>query len=144
MESLRFLGTWLMVLLFVSAPPGCKSKSSSARIYVKVSGKVVDAQGKPIPTLNIRFLPTENVESFRVDKYTLEYPLAIGNKDGTFALSMKGGDIEGARPGKYRVMVTGFSRAANEKIPPRYRDPDSPLEVTIPDHDVSDLILKIE
>jgi hypothetical protein len=158
MKSLRLLGVCPVMLLLVSVPPGC-SKSSAPPVYVKVSGKVVDAQGKPVPALNIRFFPTENVESFRVSQdaprlrtpagparpVVLDYPLAIANKDGTFALSMNGGDIEGARPGKYRVTITGFSKEQKEKIPLKYRDADtSPLDVTIPNRDVSDLVLQIE
>ncbi|MCI0377849.1 MAG: hypothetical protein L0215_09595 [Gemmataceae bacterium] len=156
MKSLRLLGVCLVKLLLVSVPTGCSR--SGAPVYVKVSGKVVDAQGKPVPALNIRFLPTENVDSFKVSQKSsglrtpagqpalpvvLDYPLAIGNKDGTFALSMSGGDIEGARPGKYRVMLTG-SKEQNQKIPVKYQNLDSPLDVTIPNKDVSDLVLKIE
>jgi hypothetical protein len=114
---------------------------------------VIDAQGKPVPALNIRFFPTENREKFEVPYspktsgqprvVSVNYPLAISNKDGTFTLTMSGGDIEGAPPGKYRVMLTG-SKERNQKIPLKYQKPDSPLEVTIPKHDVSDLVVKIE
>ncbi len=147
MKSLGFLGA---CLLLVSVPPGCSR--SSAPVYVKVSGKVVDAQGKPVPALHIRFFPTDNVESFRVGQpprssepqvLNLDGPLAISNKDGSFTLTMSGGDIEGARPGKYRVMLTG-SKEQNQKIPLKYQNPGSTLDVTIPNNDVSDLVLKIE
>ncbi|MCI0640984.1 MAG: hypothetical protein L0Y72_07605 [Gemmataceae bacterium] len=150
MKSLPLLSVCLFMLVLVSVLPGCSR--SSARVYVKVSGKVVDAQGKPVPAINIRFFPTENVDSFKVGHSTgsseprvvsLDYPLAISKKDGTFTLTMSGGDIEGARPGKYCVMLTG-SKEQNKKIPLKYQNPDSPLDVTIPNKDVSDLVLKIE
>lgn len=143
MMSLRTLGVGLVMLILAGVPAGCSRPT--ALTYVKVSGKVVDAQGKPIPGLDIRFFPMENVESFRVDKLTINYPLAIGNKDGTFALSVSAGDIEGAPPGKYRVSLTGFTPEQNQRIPAKYQDfGNSPLEVTIPNHDVRDLILKLE
>ncbi len=151
MKSLRLLGVCLVMLLLVSVSPGCSR--SSAPVYVKVSGKVVDAQGKPVPGLNIRFVPTENAERFKVAHsprtsgqprvVSVNYPLANGNEDGTFTLTMNGGEIEGARPGKYRVMLTG-SKEQERKIPLKYQNPGSPLCVTIPNRDVSDLILKIE
>jgi hypothetical protein len=142
MKSILLLWDFLMVLLLVGMPLGCKQPS--APDYVKVSGKVVDAQGKPV-FAEIRFLPTENMERFKVGQNGMNYPLAIGNKDGTFALNMSGGDIEGAPPGKYRVLLRSFSNEQNQKIPLKYHDPDkSPLEVTIPNKDVIDLILKIE
>lgn len=158
MKFLRLLGACLAILLLLSAPFGC-SRPHASPVYVKVSGKVVDGQGKPVPSLNIRFFPTENVESFKVSPkgsplrtpagpaqpVTMNYPLAIGNKDGTFALSMSGGDIDGARPGKYRVTITGFSKEQNQKIPLKYQDAaTSPLDITIPSEDVSSLVLKLE
>ncbi len=153
MRSSRLIGIGLVMALLVSVPPGCSR--STPPVYVKVSGKVVDARGKPVPAAIVHFFPTENVDSFKVKEkrarprtsggpppsVVLDYPLAIGNKDGTFALSMSGGDIEGARPGKYRVMLVG----PKEQVPLRYQDTDtSPLDVTIPNKDVNDLILKLE
>ena len=109
-----------------------------------MSGKVVDSQGKPLGKIDVRFFPTENVESFRVDEFTFDYPLAISNKDGAFMLGMMG-NTEGARPGKYRVTLTGFSKEENRRIPMKYQDMEnSPLEVTIPNEDVSNLVLRID
>lgn len=144
MKSLRSSGDCFAVMVaLVTVVAGCSRSAPQAN--VKVSGKILDARGRPVPGLNIRFFPIENVERFRVDKFTINYPLAIGNKDGTFALSMNGGDVVGAPPGKYRVILTGFSKEQNRIIPAKYQDMgNSPLEVRIPNHDVRDLILMLE
>jgi hypothetical protein len=152
MKSLPGLGVGLVVLLGLGFLPGC-SGSSSPPACVKVSGKVVDAQGKPIPKLDICFFPTENPDWFSVRQTpkrglpapppAMNYPLAIGDKEGKFVLRMA--ENEGAPPGKYRVTLTGRSKEQNQKIPLKYQEFfNSALEVTIPNHDVTDLILKIE
>jgi hypothetical protein len=137
MRSLWSSSVCLVTLLLMGT--GCTKPGPPP--HVKASGSIVGTQGMPLGGLNIRFLPTEDIESFKVGLNGIVYPLAISDKDGTFVLSMSGS--EGARPGRYSVMVTG-SKEQNEKIPLRYQNPSSPLEVIIPNNDVNDLILKLD
>jgi len=112
------------------------------RAHVKVSGNIIDAKGKPLAGIAIHFLPAENMESFKEGKHGLDYPLAISKKDGSFELNMS--RAEGARPGKYCVMLAGLSNEQKQTIPQKYQDPDSPFEVTIPNDDVKGMLLRFE
>lgn len=148
MRSCRILGIGI-IALSTSLATGCGG-SSPPPAYVNVSGKVVDARGKPIPSLHIHFVPTENREAFETPHVprtsgqpratSVNYPVAISSKDGTFALSMSAGEIDGAPPGKYRVIVFG-----SKQVPSKYQEADnSPLDVIVPATDVADLILKLD
>src|SRR3712207_5643015 len=108
MKFFRRWGGCSAQLLLLNAAIGCSR--SSAPEYVKVSGKVVDAKDRPVPKVAIHLFPVENIERFKVGRNGVNCPTAIGQKDGTFTLTMSGGDIEGAPPGTYRVMLRSFSK----------------------------------
>lgn len=155
MKSAQSCSRCFVTVLMATVLLGC-SRSSAPPKYVKVTGKIVDAQGRPISGVSVNFFPTEHIEGFAVPikgtplhipaggapapPMEMNYPMAISKKDGSFALRLTNGDADGAWPGKYRVLVFG----SNEAVPLKYRGDESPLEITIPDKDVSNLILRLK
>ncbi len=140
MGASRLLTLSLSITLSGGAVAGCAKPSNP----VKVSGKVVDAKGRAIPALGVHFFPMGNVESFRVATM-IEYPIAVSDKAGAFTLAMNNGDVDGALPGKYRVMLVPLGNKQQQRLPLQYqRFETSPLVITIPDHDVKELIIRTE
>jgi len=102
---------------------GCRGSDSLPSLPVyEVKGKVVLANGKPLPGGVISFVPKGDLPVT---------PSGVIGPDGTFSL-VTGGSGEGAPPGDYKIRVEApqFQQAAPKLkkrplFPPKYNDEDS-------------------
>jgi len=102
---------------------GCRGSDSLPSLPVyEVTGKVVLANGKPLPGGVISFVPKGDLPVT---------PSGVIGPDGTFSL-VTGGSGEGAPPGDYKVRIEApqFQQADPKSrkrplYPPKYTDEDS-------------------
>lgn len=124
-------GWAIAAALLVAASVGCNAQSDLR----PVKGKVVYADGSPVPGGSITFNNREKQVSASG---------SIG-QDGTFTLNF--GDVQGAPPGQYQVVVTGSSDVygAPPTVANVYGDPlQTPLTQTIADGPNENLEIKVE
>jgi hypothetical protein len=129
-DQKRFRARWFgLLLLTVSAGlTGCSRSDSLPKLQVyEVKGKVVLADGKPLPSGLVSFVPIGDLSIT---------PSAEIASDGTFSL-VTGGSGEGAPIGDYKVRIEAPGLQANPKskkslFPFKYTDEDSSgLVVTV-------------
>jgi hypothetical protein len=121
MQSLKsFLATAILVTAG-TALPGCGQSESLPKYTVyPVSGSVLLADGKPLTTGSVYFVPKGDLPVT---------PVGEIKPDGTFSL-ITGGSGEGAPAGDYKVRIEAIElkRSAKSKkpaIPTKYNDEDS-------------------
>ncbi len=109
---------------------GCRGSDSLPSLPVyEVTGKVVLADGKPLPGGVISFVPAGDLPLT---------PSGVIGADGTFSL-VTGGSGQGAPPGDYKVRIEAPQfQQSDPKLrkrplfPPKYTDEDSSgLTVTV-------------
>jgi hypothetical protein len=114
---------WMSALLLTAAAglAGCGNADSlpSLQVY-EVKGKVLLADGKPLPSGLISFVPKGDLPLT---------PSAKIASDGTFSL-VTGGSGEGAPPGDYKVRIEAPELRPDPKtkkavFPSKYSDEDS-------------------
>ncbi len=119
-----------LVMAIAAGITGCSGSNSLPSLTVyEVKGKVVLADGKPLPGGIISFVPKGELPVT---------PSSVIGPDGTFSL-VTGGSGEGAPEGQYKIRVEApeFQQADGKSrkrplIPPKYTDEDSSqLEITV-------------
>jgi hypothetical protein len=117
---------WVVCCCGLLILAGC---SESLGKLVPVQGKVVLADGKPLPGGHVTFFLIE-----RDPKTPSLTPEGKIEADGSYVLYTKG--QLGAPPGKYRVvLLRGSDRKAWSKIAPQYSNQKkSPLELEVVDN----------
>ncbi len=93
---------------------------------VPVQGKVVLKKGQPLANATIQFIPVTEAGSFIANGTT--------DENGAFQLQTYVGPkrvkLDGAVPGKYKVVVTPYPHG--KRISPNYASPvDTPLTVEV-------------
>jgi hypothetical protein len=122
----RILSACLAAVL-VGMSPGCQSNAPKT---APVQGRVVFRSGQPLANANIQFLPLE-------ESGTGAILIANGASDqnGAFKLQTYLNEtrtaLDGAVPGKYKVVVTAYP--GGPMVQAKYGSPsDTPLRVEIP------------
>jgi hypothetical protein len=116
----------LLATLILAA--GCNSAPEVHLVPAK--GKVT-YRGQPLKNATVQFVPEQPKGG--------SGPTATGRTDdsGAFTLTTEGRD--GAAPGTYRVLVMSLGPA----LPPRYSNPKTALQVTVPAEGKQDLVLAL-
>jgi hypothetical protein len=116
----------LLAAIFLAV--GCNSAPEVHLVPVK--GKVT-YRGQPVKYATVQFVPDGPSGG------TGPSPTGRTDDGGTFTLTTQGRD--GAPPGLYRVLVMSLGPA----LPPRYSNPKTALQVTIPAEGKQDLVLAL-
>jgi hypothetical protein len=99
---------------------GCGEPKETVPELVGVTGKVT-FQGRPLADASVTFVPTDGEEE-PTERNRILRPAGKTDAEGAYELAW--GEITGAPPGKYTVIVTAFKESDDDEVKPESLIPE--------------------